>query len=376
METLLKVQDLRTSFFTLGGVVKAVDGVSFDLASGETLGLVGESGCGKSVTALSIMKILPEPAGRIAGGSILFRGKELTTLPEKEMEKIRGEKIAMVYQEPMTALNPAFTIGDQLGEVFRFHQGLSKRDARDRAVDLLQQVGIPSPASRVKDYPHQLSGGMRQRAVIAMAMACNPEVLIADEPVTALDVTIQAQILDLILNLRSRLGMSLILISHDLGVVANMVKRVIVMYAGRIVETAGVQEIFRSPLHPYTRGLFQSIPRIGRRVETLPEIPGSVPNLLNLPAGCKFANRCPEVMDRCRIEEPPLFKAGEEHFSRCWGMKSVGPSAGQPVKGGRNETGGRGTGRPSDWGKGRPVDRPTGGLADRGKRETRNPKRI
>ena len=318
METLLQVQDLRTSFFTLSGVVKAVDGVSFDLASGETLGLVGESGCGKSVTALSIMKILPEPAGRIAGGSILFRGKELTTLPEKEMEKIRGEKIAMVYQEPMTALNPAFTIGDQLGEVFRFHQGLSKRDARDRAVDLLQQVGIPSPASRIKDYPHQLSGGMRQRAVIAMAMACNPEVLIADEPVTALDVTIQAQILDLILNLRSRLGMSLILISHDLGVVANMVKRVIVMYAGRIVETAGVQEIFRSPLHPYTRGLFQSIPRIGRRVENLPEIPGSVPNLLNLPAGCKFANRCPEVMDRCRTEEPPLFTAGEEHFSRCW----------------------------------------------------------
>jgi len=318
LEKVLQIRDLRTSIFTLSGVVKAVDGISFDLAPGETLGLVGESGCGKSVTALSIMKILPEPAGRIAGGSILFRGKELTTLPEKEMEKIRGEKIAMVYQEPMTALNPAFTIGDQLGEVFRFHQGLSKREAIDRAADLLQQVGIPSPASRVKDYPHQLSGGMRQRAVIAMAMACNPEVLIADEPVTALDVTIQAQILDLILNLRSRLGMSLILISHDLGVVANMVKRVIVMYAGRIVESAEVREIFRSPLHPYTRGLFQSIPRIGRRVETLPEIPGSVPNLLNLPAGCKFANRCPEVMDRCRTEEPALFAAGQEHFSRCW----------------------------------------------------------
>jgi len=318
LETLLQVRDLRTYFFTLSGVVRAVDGVSFDLAPGETLGLVGESGCGKSVTALSIMRILPEPAGRIAGGSILFRGKDLTVLPEKEMEKIRGEKIAMVYQEPMTALNPAFTIGDQLGEVFRFHQGLGKREALERAADLLHQVGIPSPGSRIKDYPHQLSGGMRQRAVIAMAMACNPEVLIADEPVTALDVTIQAQILDLILNLRSRLGMSLILISHDLGVVANMVKQVIVMYAGRIVESASVQEIFRSPLHPYTRGLFQSIPRIGRRVETLPEIPGSVPNLLNLPVGCKFANRCPEVMDRCRTEEPPLFAPEVEHFSRCW----------------------------------------------------------
>jgi oligopeptide/dipeptide ABC transporter ATP-binding protein len=318
LETLLQIRDLRTYFFTLSGIVRAVDGISFDLAPGETLGLVGESGCGKSVTALSIMRILPEPAGRIAGGSILFRGKELTALPEKEMEKIRGEKIAMVYQEPMTALNPAFTIGDQLGEVFRFHQGLGKREALQKAVDLLQQVGIPSPGTRVKDYPHQLSGGMRQRAVIAMAMACNPEILIADEPVTALDVTIQAQILDLILNLRSRMGMTLILISHDLGVVANMVKRVIVMYAGRIVESAGVQEVFRSPLHPYTRGLFQSIPRIGRRVDNLPEIPGSVPNLLNLSAGCKFANRCPEVMDRCRAEEPPLFAAGDGHFSRCW----------------------------------------------------------
>jgi len=326
LETLLRIRDLRTYFFTLSGIVRAVDGISFDLAPGETLGLVGESGCGKSVTALSIMRILPEPAGRIAEGSILFRGKELTGLPEKEMEKIRGEKIAMVYQEPMTALNPAFTIGDQLGEVFRFHQGLGKREALEKAAHLLDQVGMPSPASRIKDYPHQLSGGMRQRAVIAMAMACNPEILIADEPVTALDVTIQAQILDLILKLRARMGMSLILISHDLGVVANMVKRVIVMYAGRIVESAGVGEVFHSPLHPYTRGLFQSIPRIGCRVETLPEIPGNVPNLLNLPAGCKFANRCPEAMDRCRAEEPPLFAPGRKHFSRCWlsecGMRS------------------------------------------------------
>ena len=318
MEPLLEVQDLHTQFFTLNGVIRAVDGVSFELAPGETLGLVGESGCGKSVTALSVMRILPEPAGRITRGSILFRGQDLAALPEKEMEKIRGNKIAMVYQEPMTALNPAFTVGDQLGEVFRVHQGLGRREAVKKAAELLHQVGIPSPATRVKDYPHQLSGGMRQRAVIAMAIACNPEILIADEPVTALDVTIQAQILDLILNLRSRLGMSLILISHDLGVVANMVERVIVMYAGRIVETAGVEEIFRSPLHPYTRGLFQSIPRIGRRVETLPEIPGSVPNLLQLPKGCKFVNRCAEVVERCAQEEPSLFPAGKGHFSRCW----------------------------------------------------------
>ncbi len=318
MEPLLAVRDLQTRFFTLNGEIRAVDGVSFELAAGETLGLVGESGCGKSVTALSIMRILPEPAGRITGGSIHFRGQDLAALPEKRMEEIRGNKIAMVYQEPMTALNPAFTVGDQLGEVFRFHQKCNKREAGRRAVDLLEQVGIPSPASRARDYPHQLSGGMRQRAVIAMAIACNPELLIADEPVTALDVTIQAQILDLLLSLRSRLSMSLILISHDLGVVANMVKRVIVMYAGRIVERGGVEEIFRSPLHPYTRGLFQSIPRIGRRVETLPEIPGSVPNLLNLPAGCKFANRCPGVMDRCRTEEPPLLETERGHFSRCW----------------------------------------------------------
>ena len=299
-----------------------MDGVSFELAPGEPLGLVGESGCGKSVTALSIMRILPEPAGRITGGSIHFRGRDLAALPEREMEKIRGNKIAMVYQEPMTALNPAFTVGDQLGEVFRFHLGLSKREAIRKAGGLLQQVGIPSPTSRVKDYPHQLSGGMRQRAVIAMAIACNPEILIADEPVTALDVTIQAQILDLILNLRSRLGMSLILISHDLGVVANMVKRVIVMYAGRIVEAGGGEEIFRFPLHPYTRGLFQSIPRIGRRVETLPEIPGSVPNLLNLPRGCKFVNRCAEVRDRCSKEEPDLFSAGTGRFTRCWNREN------------------------------------------------------
>lgn len=318
MEPLLAVRDLQTRFFTLNGVIRAVDGVSFELAAGETLGLVGESGCGKSVTALSIMRILPEPAGRITAGSISFRGQDLAALPEKKMEEIRGNKIAMVYQEPMTALNPAFTVGDQLGEVFRFHQKSGKREAGRKAVELLDLVGIPSPASRARDYPHQLSGGMRQRAVVAMAIACNPELLIADEPVTALDVTIQAQILDLLLSLRSRLSMSLILISHDLGVVANMVKRVIVMYAGRIVETGGVEEIFRSPLHPYTRGLFQSIPRIGRRVEKLPEIPGSVPNLLHLPAGCKFVNRCSEVQDRCAQEEPDLFPAGTGRFNRCW----------------------------------------------------------
>ena len=315
---LLKIRNLHTYFYTDDGVAKAVDGVDLELVEGGTLGVVGESGCGKSVTALSIMRLIPDPPGKITQGKILFGGKDLLSLSEAEMRKIRGRSISMIFQEPMTSLNPVFQIGDQISEVLTLHEGFSKKEAWNRSIEMLKLVGIPSAERRVTEYPHQLSGGMRQRVVIAMAMACNPEVLIADEPVTALDVTIQAQILDLILNLRSRLGMSLILISHDLGVVANMVKRVIVMYAGRIIESADVREIFRSPLHPYTRGLFQSIPRIGRRVDTLPEIPGSVPNLLDLPAGCRFATRCPEVMDRCRREEPLLFEAGEGHFSRCW----------------------------------------------------------
>jgi oligopeptide/dipeptide ABC transporter ATP-binding protein len=314
----LVVEDLHTHFYTLAGEVKAVDGVSFELPRGESLGIVGESGCGKSVTAQSVMRIVPDPPGKVASGSIRFKGRELLTLSEAEMNKIRGNQIAMVYQEPMTSLNPAFTIGNQVGEVFRFHKGLPKKEAEQRAAEALRMVGIPDPHKRLLDYPHQLSGGMRQRVIIAMAIACDPDILIADEPTTAIDVTIQAQILDLILSLKERLGMSLMLITHDLGVVANIVKRVMVMYAGSVVETAGVEEIFSNPRHPYTRGLFTCIPRIGNRVKSLNEISGTVPNLLSLPRGCKFSNRCQEVMDICREQRPPLFKTGEDHHSRCW----------------------------------------------------------
>ncbi len=314
----LKVKDLRTHFYTLAGEVKAVDGVSFDLPGGDSLGIVGESGCGKSVTAQSIMRIVPHPPGKVVSGSITFNNTDLLALSDAQMDKIRGNQIAMVYQEPMTSLNPAFTIGNQVGEVFRFHKGLSRKEAGQRAAEVLAQVGIPDPHRRILDYPHQLSGGMRQRVIIAMAIACEPAVLIADEPTTAIDVTIQAQILDLILSLKERIGMSLLLISHNLGVVANIVKKVIVMYAGSIVEMAGVEEIFADPRHPYTRGLFTCIPRMGKRMKTLPEIAGTVPNLLALPKGCKFANRCPQVTDICRNDRPPLYEISGAHYSRCW----------------------------------------------------------
>jgi peptide/nickel transport system ATP-binding protein len=318
LESILKVTDLRTYFFNLDGVIKAVEDVSFSLGLGDTLGIVGESGSGKSVTAQSIMRIVPEPSGRIVSGSIMFKGQELISLPEREMEKIRGNKIAMIYQEPMTALNPAFNVGDQVGEVFRAHRGLSKKESLKRSIQLLEQVGIPLPENSVKAYPHQLSGGMRQRVVIAMAIACNPDILIADEPTTALDVTVQAQIIDLIVNLKEQLGTSLLLISHDLGVVGNMVNRMIVMYGGNVVESGYVNDIFRTPSHPYTQCLIECIPKIGRKTDTLKEIPGVAPNLLRLPPGCKFANRCPKVMDICRTEEPVLFKVDHDHYSRCW----------------------------------------------------------
>ena len=314
----LRVKDLTTRFDTLAGRINAVDGVSFDLPAGGSLGIVGESGCGKSVTAQSVMRIVPEPPGRIASGAILYKGRDLVGLPEKEMEKIRGNKIAMVYQEPMTSLNPAFTIGNQVGEVLRFHKGMTKKAAGRAAAEVLSNVGIPEPHRRIHDYPHQLSGGMRQRVIIAMAIACDPDILIADEPTTAIDVTIQAQILDLLSSLKARVGMSLLLISHDLGVVANMVKHVIVMYAGSVVETAGVEALFGNPRHPYTKGLFSCIPRIGERVETLNEIAGTVPNLLSLPEGCKFSNRCSQKMDICTEKRPELYQAGENHYSRCW----------------------------------------------------------
>jgi len=317
-EPLLDVIELKTYFYTLVGVVRAVDGVSFHLNQGERLGIVGESGCGKSVTARSILRIVPSPPGRIVSGQINFKGECLNQLPEKKMNKIRGSKISMIYQEPMSSMNPAFTIGNQVGEVFRFHHGKNKKEAVKDVIDIMDKVGIPAPEKRVNDYPHQLSGGMLQRVVISMAIASRPEILIADEPTTALDVTIQAQILEIINNLTYDTGMSLILITHDLGVVANNVDRVIVMYSGVIVESGEVREIFKNPSHPYTQGLFNCIPRIGRQQDVLDEIAGVVPNLLNLPDGCLFAIRCPFVKEVCHHQKPVLIEVGPEHYSRCW----------------------------------------------------------
>ncbi len=319
---LIKVEDLRTYFYTEDGVVPAVDGVSFSIESGKTLGLVGESGCGKSVTSLSIMRLIPPP-GRIVGGKILFDGINLLDLPESEMRRIRGNKISMIFQEPMTSLNPVFTVGSQIAEAIQLHQGLDKNSAMERAVEMMRLVGIPSPELRVKDYPHQLSGGMRQRVMIAMALACNPRLLIADEPTTALDVTIQAQILELIKELREKLGMSVLLITHNLGVVAETADNVAVMYAGRIVEYGTVRDIFKNPLHPYTWGLLQAIPRLDTDRERLLTIEGTVPDMLSLPSGCKFAPRCMFVQPRCEDSEPPLEEIASGHFSRCWRSREI-----------------------------------------------------
>jgi len=319
---LIKVEDLRTYFYTEDGVVPAVDGVSFSIESGKTLGLVGESGCGKSVTSLSIMRLIPPP-GRIVGGKILFDGINLLDLPESEMRRIRGNKISMIFQEPMTSLNPVFTVGSQIAEAIQLHQGLDKNSAMERAVEMMRLVGIPSPELRVKDYPHQLSGGMRQRVMIAMALACNPRLLIADEPTTALDVTIQAQILELIKELREKLGMSVLLITHNLGVVAETADNVAVMYAGRIVEYGTVRDIFKSPLHPYTWGLLQAIPRLDTDRERLLTIEGTVPDMLSLPSGCKFAPRCMFVQSRCEDSEPSLEEITPGHFSRCWRSREI-----------------------------------------------------
>jgi peptide/nickel transport system ATP-binding protein/oligopeptide transport system ATP-binding protein len=318
---LLKIENLKTYFFTEEGVAKAVDGVSLSLQERETLALVGESGCGKSVTALSILRLIPDPPGKIVAGSILFEGINLLELSEKEMRKIRGNKISMIFQEPLTSLNPVFRVGDQIAEVIKLHQQLNKKEAWRKSIEMLKLVGISSPEKRIKDYPHQLSGGMRQRAMIAMALSCHPQLLIADEPTTALDVTIQAQILDLINVLKDELGMALLLITHDLGVVAETAKTVAVMYAGKIVEYADVKELFRNPLHPYTQGLLHSLPRIngdGKEKPRLEAIPGTVPPLLSLPQGCKFSTRCPRVNDRGREAEPPLKKVRANHFVRCW----------------------------------------------------------
>ncbi|MBS0242707.1 MAG: ABC transporter ATP-binding protein [Proteobacteria bacterium] len=334
-ETILSVENLRTYFFTRQGLVKAVDGTSFDLAKGETLAIVGESGCGKSITALSLMRLVPDPPGRIVEGSrIVLDGVDLLTLDEKRMRDVRGNEISMIFQEPMTSLNPVITCGKQIAEVLLLHQGLTKAEAEAKAVDMLRLVKIPNPEQRAKEYPHQLSGGMRQRVMIAIALACNPKVLIADEPTTALDVTIQAQILDLIVELQKKLGTAVILITHDLGVVAETARRVIVMYAGKKVEEAPVEELFGRSMHPYTRGLMASIPRLDlmrgadeSSPERLQEIPGIVPALYDLPKGCAFAPRCALADDRCRQHYPAYEEKRPGHWVACWKSNEIGGGA-------------------------------------------------
>ena len=320
-DVLLQVESLQTHFGMIDGVVRAVEGLSFTINAGETVAIVGESGCGKSVTSMSILRLVPTPPGKIAG-RILFQGRDLLACSDAEMRAIRGKDISMIFQEPMTSLNPVLTIGRQIGESLRLHEGLSAREAERRAVEILTLVGIPAPARRVKEYPHQLSGGMRQRVMIAIALACNPKLLIADEPTTALDVTIQAQILDLMRDLQHRLGSAIMLITHDLGVVAEMAERVVVMYAGRKVEEGGVRDIFARPLHPYTRGLLGAVPKLGSSIGTatrskLTEIGGQVPSLRQPIVGCPFASRCPSVTDICRSMAPAVEEKRPGHWVAC-----------------------------------------------------------
>jgi len=321
-DVILDVKNLKTVFFTNSGLFKAVDDVSFNVRRGETLAIVGESGCGKSVSALSIMRLVPDPPGKIVGGSVMLEGKDLLAIDEEEMRGIRGNRMSMIFQEPMTSLNPVMRIGDQITEALRLHQNMTAKQAWARAVEMLHLVRIPEAERRAREYPHQLSGGMRQRAMIAMALACRPALLIADEPTTALDVTIQAQILALIVDLQKELGTGLILITHDLGVVAQTAQRVIVMYAGKKVEEASVDDLFADPRHPYTRGLMASMPAVislGAKADVrLAEIPGMVPSLTNLPDGCAFAPRCPLAIERCRQEYPPLQDFGGHHRAACW----------------------------------------------------------
>jgi oligopeptide/dipeptide ABC transporter ATP-binding protein len=314
---LLDVHNLKTFFFTPGGLVKAVGGIDFSIDAGQTLALVGESGCGKSMTALSLLRLVPEP-GRIVDGRIVFDGEDLLHLPEPEMRRIRGNQIAMIFQEPMTSLNPVFRIGDQIAEVLTLHKGLSPKAALDAAADLLHQVGIPAAERRVREYPHQLSGGMRQRVMIAMALACDPRLLIADEPTTALDVTIQAQIMELLDRLRRERGMATLLITHDLGVVAESADMVAIMYAGLILEYAPVRAIFANPRHPYTRGLLGCIPRLGEKRRRLVPVEGQVPSVTELPPGCSFLDRCPDPFARCGNQVPPLVETETGHLVRCW----------------------------------------------------------
>jgi oligopeptide transport system ATP-binding protein len=317
--SLLQVRDLKTYFYTDAGVVRAVDGVSYDLKEGETLGLVGESGCGKSVSALSILRLIANPPGKIIGGEIFFEGKDLLKISEEEIRSIRGNHIAMIFQEPMTSLNPVLTIGLQIGEALELHRNMNKKEAREEILRLLRMVGIPDPERRINDYPHQFSGGMRQRVMIAMALSCNPKLLIADEPTTAVDVTIQAQLLEVVKELTSRLGTAVMLITHNLGVVARHVNRMAVMYAGRIVEQGPAAEVYAHPRHPYTIGLLASVPRLDKpRKERLVPIDGQPPNLILLPPGCSFMPRCSHRMEICSKERPELRPLGDGHFTACW----------------------------------------------------------
>ncbi len=323
MEYLLEVKNLRTHFFTEDGVVPAVDGVDFELKAGETLGIVGESGCGKSVTSISVLGLVPNPPGKIIDGEIIFEGRDLLKLKESEMQDIRGNDIAMIFQEPMTSLNPVFTIGKQISEAIILHQNVSKKEARDRCIEMLELVGIPRAEESIDEYPHQFSGGMRQRAMIAMALSCNPKLLIADEPTTALDVTIQAQIIELMREIKEDMNTAIMLITHDLGVVAEMADHIIVMYAGRVVEEADVLDLFKDPKHPYTVGLMKSKPSLDDNSRRLEVIPGSVPNPLAMPKGCAFNPRCSHAMDICRERMPNLINLEGNRKVRCWLYETV-----------------------------------------------------
>ncbi len=316
---LLEIQNLKTYFNVRGHTARAVDDLSLTIPAGQTLGLVGESGCGKSVTAHSIIQLIPDPPGRIAGGRILFEGQDLLEYSERRMRRIRGNQISMIFQEPMTSLNPVFSVGEQVGEVIRLHKGLSRAEVRQRVVEMFRLVGIPAPETRLSEYPHQMSGGMRQRVMIAMALACNPKLMIADEPTTALDVTIQAQILDLMNQLKAETGSAILFITHDLGVIAEMAQHVAVMYAGKMVEYADVRTLFGQPRHPYTVGLMESIPVLGHKTEQgrLRTIKGVVPSLFDLPTGCLFSDRCPDVSGDCRQVVPEMIAVGENHYARC-----------------------------------------------------------
>ena len=324
---ILEIKNLHTYFYTDSGVIKSVDGVDIELREGTTLGIVGESGSGKSVTALSVMGLLMGTTGKVAEGEILFEGRDLTKLDDEERRKMRGEKISMIFQEPMTSLNPVMKIGDQITECILMHNNISKQEAWDKAVEMLKLTGVPRVERMMKEYPFQLSGGQRQRVMIAMALVCRPKILIADEPTTALDVTIQAQILDLMENLKQKTGTSILFITHDLGVVAEVCDDVVVMYSGRVVEKGDVRSIFASPSHPYTRGLLASIPKLGECAEELESIPGNVPNPKYMPQGCKFAPRCSCAFDKCREEEPGFYDVGEGHMSRCWLCEKKGGDA-------------------------------------------------